>query len=49
VSVVLGVAMVAEALLALWFGWSRFGLNTNDSALYTFRESGRVRSVFPDA
>jgi H+-transporting ATPase len=36
VSVVLGVAMVAEALLALWFGWSRFGLNTNDSALYTF-------------
>ena len=26
VSVVLGVAMVAEALLLLWIGWSRFGL-----------------------
>ncbi len=36
VSVVLGVAMVAEALLLLWIGWSRFGLATNDSALYTF-------------
>ena len=36
VSVVLGVAMVAEALLFLWFGWSRFGLATNDNALYTF-------------
>jgi H+-transporting ATPase len=36
VSVVLGVAMVAEALLALWLGWSRFGLATNDNALYTF-------------
>ena len=28
VSVVLGVAMVAEALLLLWIGWSRFGLAT---------------------
>ena len=28
--------MVAEALLALWFGWSRFGLAGNDNALYTF-------------
>ncbi|HEV2174125.1 MAG TPA: hypothetical protein VGR71_11180, partial [Nitrospira sp.] len=36
VSVVLGVAMVAEALLLLWIGWSRFGLATNDQALYTF-------------
>jgi plasma-membrane proton-efflux P-type ATPase len=36
VSVVLGIAMVAEALLLLWIGWSRFGLATNDGALYTF-------------
>jgi H+-transporting ATPase len=36
VSVVLGVAMLAEALLLLWLGWSRFGLGTNDHALYTF-------------
>ncbi|MBI1887293.1 MAG: plasma-membrane proton-efflux P-type ATPase [Nitrosomonadales bacterium] len=36
VSVVLGIAMVAEALLLLWIGWSRFGLSTNDNALYTF-------------
>jgi len=36
VSVILGVAMVAEALLFLWFGWSRFGLATHDNALYTF-------------
>jgi H+-transporting ATPase len=36
VSVVLGVAMVAEALLCLWIGWSRVGLATNDAALYTF-------------
>ena len=36
VSVVLGVLMVAEALLALWFGWSHFGLAGNDNALYTF-------------
>ena len=36
VSVVLGVAMVAEALFFLWFAWSRFGLATNDNALYTF-------------
>lgn len=36
VSVVLGITMVAEALLFLWFGWSRFGLATNDQALYTF-------------
>ena len=36
VSVVLGVAMVAEALGLLWIGWSRFGLATNDNALYTF-------------
>jgi H+-transporting ATPase len=36
VSVVLGVAMVAEALLLLYIGWSCFGLATNDNALYTF-------------
>ena len=36
VSVVLGVAMVAETLLLLWIGWSPFGLATNDNALYTF-------------
>jgi hypothetical protein len=34
--VALGIAMVAEALLLLWIGWSRFGLATNDNALYTF-------------
>ena len=33
---VLGVAMVAEALLLLWIGWSHFGLATSDNALYTF-------------
>ncbi|MFI5182361.1 MAG: plasma-membrane proton-efflux P-type ATPase [Thermoanaerobaculia bacterium] len=36
VSVLLGVAMVAEALLFLYVGWSRFGLATNGAALYTF-------------
>ncbi len=36
VSVVLGIAMVAEALGFLWIGWSRFGLASNDGALYTF-------------
>jgi magnesium-transporting ATPase (P-type) len=36
VSAVLGVAMVAETLALLWIGWSRFGLATNDNALYTF-------------
>ena len=36
VSVVLGAAMVAEALLLLYIGWSRFGLATNDNALTTF-------------
>ena len=36
VSVVLGVAMVAEALLLLWIGWTRFGLATHKDALYTF-------------
>ena len=36
VSVTLGVAMLLEALLFLYFGWSRFGLATNDNALYTF-------------
>ena len=36
VSMVLGVVMIAETLLLLYFGWSRFGLATNDKALYTF-------------
>jgi plasma-membrane proton-efflux P-type ATPase len=36
VSVVLGALMVAEALLALWIGWSRCGLATSNTALYTF-------------
>jgi H+-transporting ATPase len=36
VAAVLGTLMVAEALLALWFGWSRFGLGSNANALYTF-------------
>ncbi|MBI3524348.1 MAG: plasma-membrane proton-efflux P-type ATPase [Betaproteobacteria bacterium] len=36
VAVVLGVLMVAEALLLLWFGWSRFGLATDNLALHTF-------------
>jgi plasma-membrane proton-efflux P-type ATPase len=36
VSVVLGVAMVAETLLLLWVGWSYFDLATDNNALYTF-------------
>jgi len=28
--------MVTETLLLLWFCWSRFGLATNNSTLYTF-------------
>jgi hypothetical protein len=36
VSVVLGVAMVAETLFLLWIGWTKFGLATNSNALYTF-------------
>jgi len=36
VAAVLGVAMVAEALLFLWFGWSRFGLAADGNALSTF-------------
>ena len=28
--------MVAETLLLLWLGWSRFGLAANNNALYTF-------------
>ena len=36
VSVVLGVAMVAEALFLLWIGWTKFGLATNNNVLYTF-------------
>jgi plasma-membrane proton-efflux P-type ATPase len=36
VSVMLGVAMVAETLLLLWIGWIHFGLAANNNALYTF-------------
>jgi plasma-membrane proton-efflux P-type ATPase len=36
VSVVLGIAMVAESLFLLWLGWSHFSLATNDHALHTF-------------
>ena len=36
VSVILGVAMVAEALFLLYLAWTRFGLSTNDDALHTF-------------
>jgi H+-transporting ATPase len=36
VSVVLGVAMTAETLLLLWFGWSRFGLAADSGALTSF-------------
>ena len=36
VSVVLGIFMVAESLLFLWFGWSRYGLGTDSIALGTF-------------
>jgi H+-transporting ATPase len=36
VSVALGLAMVAEALILLWIGWSHFGLAADDNALDTF-------------
>jgi H+-transporting ATPase len=36
VAAILGAMMVAEALLVLWFGWSRFGLAADDNALYSF-------------
>ena len=36
VAVVLGLAMLTEALVFLYLAWSRFGLVTNDNALYTF-------------
>ena len=36
VSVVLGIAMVAETLFLLWVGWTKFGLATDNNALYTF-------------
>jgi H+-transporting ATPase len=36
VSSVLGVMMVAEALIFLWFCWQRFGLTSSDGALSTF-------------
>lgn len=36
VAVVLGVAMVTEALFLLWIGWTYFALASNDTALHTF-------------
>jgi H+-transporting ATPase len=36
VAVVLGTAMVAEALFLLYIAWSRFGMGANNNALYTF-------------
>lgn len=36
VSVVLGIAMVAETLFFLWIAWSQFGLATDSDALCTF-------------
>jgi len=36
VSVALGIAMLAETLFLLWIGWTRFGLSTDNNALYTF-------------
>ena len=36
VSVTLGVAMIAETLVLLRIGWSRFNLAANDDALFTF-------------
>jgi magnesium-transporting ATPase (P-type) len=35
-AVVLGLAMLAESLLLLWFGWNYFDLNRSDEALNTF-------------
>jgi plasma-membrane proton-efflux P-type ATPase len=36
VSVVLGLAMVAETLLLLWFGWAKLDLGSNLRSLHTF-------------
>jgi len=36
VSVVLGILMVVESLLLLWYGWSHFGLAADNNALGTF-------------
>ncbi|MDE2219534.1 MAG: HAD-IC family P-type ATPase, partial [Gammaproteobacteria bacterium] len=36
VAVVLGIAMLLEALALLWFGWWRFNLAASDGALHTF-------------
>jgi H+-transporting ATPase len=36
VSVVLGVAMVAETLLLLWLSWAKLGLGINQHDLHTF-------------
>jgi magnesium-transporting ATPase (P-type) len=36
VSVVLGVALLAEALFLLWVGWLHFDLANDNNALYTF-------------
>ena len=36
VSVVLGIAMLAETLFLLWICWTKFGLATDNNSLYTF-------------
>jgi magnesium-transporting ATPase (P-type) len=36
ISIVIGLAMLAEALFFLWIGWSRFGLAIDKNALCTF-------------
>ena len=36
IAIVIGLAMLAEALFFLWIGWSRFGLAIDKNALCTF-------------
>lgn len=36
VSVILGLAMIAESLLLLWLGWTHLDLAADDGALHTF-------------
>jgi H+-transporting ATPase len=35
-AVAIGLAMVVESLALLYIGWTRFGLSSNDNALFTF-------------
>jgi plasma-membrane proton-efflux P-type ATPase len=35
-AIVIGLAMLIESLLLLWFGWNYWGLSSNDAALNTF-------------